>query len=705
MTIRTKLTLLICAIILMVACAIVVQRDLEVKRLASLFESSRREKQVVFDKVVSLKDSRLKVFVNDYSFQGDVADFISNGNKERAITGIDPSLSNFDINAIWIYGAGLSPLYYAGNFRDGDVKELPVPRDAVKRLFAKDSFCNFFAKTDMGLMEIRGAAVYPSSDRERKTKPAGYLFAGFLWDKSFLDELSVVTGSRVRFTPIYEKKNPGTASDIANGESSFMKDLTDWEGKPVAKLAVLFRSEGVRLYNQTGQTAFYIFAFFSVAILFILLLLLVRWVTTPLKQISVALNKEDPSFLNKIKDNRDEFGDIAKVISKFFEQSDALKSENIERRKIEFQERAILDNIPDIAWLKDKEGKFIAVNGAFAKSCGAEPEELVGKTDFDVWPKEFAERYTADDKEVMLWGKRKLVTEPLFSVDGDLAWIETIKTPIHNEKGEVIGTTGIARDVTERKKAEEELKKAYVELKEVQHRLIQAEKYAALGKFSSAFAHEIKNPLSTILNGIEFLETRLEKGEPDIKEDLEIIKKSTLRADNIIQRLLKFARPTSVNPEKMKSEDLVKDTLTFFKYSSPTSEIRINTEFSEDKMYVEVDRNQMQQAIVNLILNAAESMPKGGDILIKTYKVERSEFYFAKPACVIEISDNGYGIPEENLSKIFEPFFTTKSEKGTGLGLFITKLIIDSNKGNMVIDSRVGKGTSVKIVLPEASPL
>jgi signal transduction histidine kinase len=110
----------------------------------------------------------------------------------------------------------------------------------------------------------------------------------------------------------------------------------------------------------------------------------------------------------------------------------------------------------------------------------------------------------------------------------------------------------------------------------------------------------------------------------------------------------------------------------------------------------------MQQALVNLVLNAAEAMPRGGEIKIKTYRIEQSEFYFAKPACVIEILDNGCGIPEENLSKIFEPFFTTKSEKGTGLGLFITKIIVDNNKGNMVIDSKLGKGTSIKIQLPLA---
>ncbi|MBA4396441.1 MAG: hypothetical protein C0394_03540 [Syntrophus sp. (in: bacteria)] len=123
------------------------------------------------------------------------------------------------------------------------------------------------------------------------------------------------------------------------------------------------------------------------------------------------------------------------------------------------QLKAILDNIPDIAWLKDKESRFIAVNEPFGKSCGFKPEDLVGKTDFDIWSRDLAERYRADDKEVMESGKRKQVEEPLTDSEGKSLWIETTKTPIYNEQENFVGTAGIARDITERKRTEEELKK------------------------------------------------------------------------------------------------------------------------------------------------------------------------------------------------------------------------------------------------------
>jgi len=131
---------------------------------------------------------------------------------------------------------------------------------------------------------------------------------------------------------------------------------------------------------------------------------------------------------------------------------------------VQLQQKAILDNIPDIAWLKDRESRFIAVNEAFGKACGLKQEDVVGLTDLDIWPVDLAEKYREDDKRVIECGIRKQVEEPLVDKDGREIWIETIKTPIYNEEGEIIGTAGIARDITRRKRAEDDLKKREKEL-------------------------------------------------------------------------------------------------------------------------------------------------------------------------------------------------------------------------------------------------
>ncbi len=133
-------------------------------------------------------------------------------------------------------------------------------------------------------------------------------------------------------------------------------------------------------------------------------------------------------------------------------------------QKSQHQQKAILDNIPDMAWLKDTKSCYIAVNDAFDRVCGVSQEDIVGMTDYDIWPSALADKYREDDKKVMECGKRKQVEEPLVDKNGRETWLETIKTPIFGDRGEIIGTAGIARDITLRKRAEDELKKREREL-------------------------------------------------------------------------------------------------------------------------------------------------------------------------------------------------------------------------------------------------
>jgi PAS domain S-box-containing protein len=133
--------------------------------------------------------------------------------------------------------------------------------------------------------------------------------------------------------------------------------------------------------------------------------------------------------------------------------------------EIQLQQKATLDNISDMAWVKDKQGRYIAVSEAFGKACSLKPENVVGLTDIDIWPVELAEKYREHDKTVMEYGRRKQEEEALVDKDGKEIWIETITTPIYDEKGEITGTVGITRDVTGRKYTEDELKKHEYELK------------------------------------------------------------------------------------------------------------------------------------------------------------------------------------------------------------------------------------------------
>jgi len=253
--------------------------------------------------------------------------------------------------------------------------------------------------------------------------------------------------------------------------------------------------------------------------------------------------------------------------------------------------------------------------------------------------------------------------------------------------------------VIERKQAEELLEKAYVELKKTQEELIQSEKLAALGRFSAGVAHEVKNPLAIIESGIEFLDLKLQGADQDTKTALSKIKEAVVRADNTVRDLLRFAKPSELKIERVNPNDLIREVVSLLAYKTPLANIEIKTEFAEEELHIEVDKNQIQQVIFNILLNAIDALLVQGKITIRTYR----QTLAGKHNCILEFIDTGIGIPKENVVRLFEPFFTTKREKkGTGLGLSISKTIVNNHRGDIVIESELGKGTDVKVIFPLA---
>jgi len=367
-----------------------------------------------------------------------------------------------------------------------------------------------------------------------------------------------------------------------------------------------------------------------------------------------------------------------------------------------------LRSIGDAVIATDRKGRVAFINPVAQSLTGWRDEEAMARPLKDIFNTidEKTGKPTADDllkpqlsSSVNDVGSSVL----LLAKDGSRVPIIQNIAPIKNEKGNIAGAVLVFQDITERKKAMDELKKAYSDLKRTQQELIQSEKLAALGRFSSGVAHEIKNPLGIILGGMEFLESKLTRAEKSVKIAVEKIKEATFRANTVVQGLLNFARPSELKTERVKPDELINETLSLLIYKAPLSSIKVETHFSKEELYIDVDRNQMQQVFFNLLLNAIEAMPKGGVIEIRTKKRIHSELSVEKFLCVIEIIDSGEGIPKENLERLFEPFFTTKRErKGTGLGLSMAKLIVDNHQGNLEIESKPGEGTSARVILPLA---
>jgi signal transduction histidine kinase len=244
--------------------------------------------------------------------------------------------------------------------------------------------------------------------------------------------------------------------------------------------------------------------------------------------------------------------------------------------------------------------------------------------------------------------------------------------------------------------SKDKLMKAYEELQRAQQQLIQSEKLAALGRFSAGVAHEVKNPLAIILSGIDCIRTETPAG-PGLTESLDIIERSVHRADTIVRDLLKFARPSELQAEPVDPAELVDGTVALLQHSGSLKGVALARDYRHDGARVRADKNQIQQVLLNLMMNAVEAMPGGGSLRLATAAGDEA----GRPVCRISVTDTGSGIAPEHLPRLFEPFHTTKRDrKGTGLGLSISKTIVESHGGTLTVASEVGKGTSMTVTIP-----
>lgn len=280
----------------------------------------------------------------------------------------------------------------------------------------------------------------------------------------------------------------------------------------------------------------------------------------------------------------------------------------------------------------------------------------------------------------------------------------------------------------------ESLEQANQKLKKVQEELIRTEKLASIGRFAAGVAHEVGNPLGSII-GYTAILGQEGIGREEAKEYLKRIEKEIERINRIVRELLNFARPSKFEVHDVDINKVIENTLSLLSYQKDFKNIKTEIELQKNLPIIKGDESQISQVLINIILNAVDAMPKGGLLKIKTeeYVVERWPSNFTMPRrkddpleadyshlrgpdpisklfkkfskgdklIKISIADTGIGIKDGDLEKIFDPFFTTKDpDKGTGLGLSISLRIVESLGGEIKVESHVGKGTTFSIYFP-----
>jgi two-component system NtrC family sensor kinase len=230
-------------------------------------------------------------------------------------------------------------------------------------------------------------------------------------------------------------------------------------------------------------------------------------------------------------------------------------------------------------------------------------------------------------------------------------------------------------------------------------RLVRSARLAAVGELSAGVAHELNNPLTTVAGFVELVLEDLPEDSPH-RVDLELVLKEARRAREVVRRLLDFSRPGEGFRVRADINDLIGDVLALINHLLHTRAIELKTELQEDLTWIQVDRDQIKQVLLNLVHNAIHAMPRGGILTLKTSSYTRNR----DPGIRMQVTDTGIGISPEHIERLFEPFFTTRPPgQGTGLGLSVSYGIVTDHGGQIDVESSPGKGSTFTVWLPEQS--
>ncbi|MFP4083949.1 MAG: ATP-binding protein [Desulfonatronovibrio sp.] len=323
--------------------------------------------------------------------------------------------------------------------------------------------------------------------------------------------------------------------------------------------------------------------------------------------------------------------------------------------------KTIMNVTPDFITLQDQELKYKFASKAFCDYFNVREEEIIGKTDFEIFSEHQADQNYHEDMQILMSGQ-PVSKEITFNRKEGQKWLHVIKVPVYDQDESIIGILLTARDISM--------------LKKYQEQLIQSQKMEDLGRLAGGVAHEINTPLGIILGYTQLLLEDIQ--DQDLRDDLKIVEKQTKVCRKIVADLLGFSRFSQSANEEVDINESLQEVIKLVEHIFSLNHIRILNDMDENIPSLNGDKERLKQVWLNLLNNAADAIGQDGVIYIK------SKLCAHRQRVVVSIADTGKGIKEEHLSKIFDPFFTTKQVgKGTGLGLSVSFGIVKDHGGKV----------------------
>ncbi|MCD1257539.1 PAS domain S-box protein [Paenibacillus athensensis] len=334
---------------------------------------------------------------------------------------------------------------------------------------------------------------------------------------------------------------------------------------------------------------------------------------------------------------------------------------------------SFINNTTDAICVTDVQERVLSVNAAYERVFGWKAEELIGRR-LPIYPS-FLEEQRLEIYTSLREGRQISALETVRErKDGSIINVSVTKTPIKNEEGDIIAFAGITRDITERKRTEELLRKS--------------DKLSVAGQLAAGLAHEIRNPLTSLRGFLQLLQNEMQSKQ----YYFEIMLSELDRINFIVSEFLVIAKPEAIQYKRSSLANILQSVIALLETQALLCNVELSLEIEEAIPELICSEKHLKQLFINLVKNAIEAIQKGGIIRLAVSMQDASHIR-------VRTRDNGCGIPDERVRQLGEPFYTTK-EKGTGLGLMMCFKIVEAHKGTMHIESEIGVGTTIDVLLP-----
>lgn len=699
--------------------------------LKRLLQKEKNNFSMLVDKSIELNGNTLKDQVFDYTYWDDMVNFVKSPTKKWADENLISSMPVFNIHCYWVYDDKFREVFIENSLGDSSLKQIKFSVDELTNIFEQELFPHFYIQKDDKIIELRGAPIQPTSDKLRQTEPQGYFIAGRILDSSYIDILSKITYSTVEL--IVKSEIQKKESEVSNQNYSiyYKFPITDLNRNVFACIFAHKHSDILAQTDNRNINLNLTFFILSILLLLALSFFLYSQIIKPLGIISKSLALTDSNLLLPVKKVSNEFGALADLIIKFFDQKNLLEEE-INVRKITQEElealndeleQRVIDRTEELATAneqlqleRDQAKQYLNIAGTIIAVLDSDGNiQLINKKGLEIlkYPEQeliganwFLKCLSYESKSKDYSEFKNIINNSskpgehyitkVKTSDGEERTLIVHNTYLKNKSGTYKGVIFSAEDITELKKTEADL-------------IAAKEKAEEINKLKSAFlanmSHELRTPMSGILGFSEILlsETQDDEKRKMIKAIFESGKRLTETLNLILDLSRLEANKQVIDLEKANINLLIKEIFSHFEGAARIKKIQLRSEIPNRNLFALVDLKMLREVMENLVNNAIKFTPKGS-VTIKLSRQDNS--------VKIEVVDTGIGIPKEDMSLIFEEFRQVsegigRNYQGTGLGLTITKKYIELLKGTISVTSEINKGSTFTILLPlndESSP-